>query len=215
MAEAVDAALMDGFHAMAQPLTILQSRIECQMLSRAQPEASPELFEALASEVERLCSLLRPLQQIVTARARCEPRRPTDAWRLLAPILEDFARLFANAAVALEIVPGARPLPFVYAAPDQLREIVTAMLSAAAAAATAGDQVSLRFGTSDRGVTIEVANRSPHPRPISALLQLGLALAGVRALGQGGELVLLHAPFHVRLLLSAGTAPQGSRTQPS
>ncbi len=209
--DAVDAALLEGFHAMAQPLTILQSRIESELLAAARSEAGTAFLVALAGEVERLCLLLRPLQQLLAARTANEPSRcAIDLWELLSPILGDFALFFANAAITFEIVPPARALPLVLAAPDTLREIAGAMLSSAAAVAAAEDWVQCRFEAFQDAVILSVSNRSSCARPVPVLTEIHLALAGVRAFGQGAELVFSQAPFALRLLLPAAPVPQGS-----
>ena len=203
MRAAADRGLLEGLHAMAQPLTILQSRIESAGMFDDEQSDCPgeELLGSLAIEVERLCVILRPMRELVIAGRRREPASMIDAWKVIGPVLEDAALLLADAGASLVTDPAHAP-PLAWIAPGVLREIVTSMVNAAAATASAGDLVHVSCEAVGNAWAISVANANPRPRPVPTTVGLRLALAEVRALGQGGDFLFHASPFHARLFLS-------------
>ena len=202
--EAIDRGLLDGMHAMAQPLTILQSRIESAMLLEEDGGAAPELLDTMAGEVERLGALLHSLQQLVAARSWHEAASPVEPRVLLDPVLEEVATLFDRCGLPLDLDLEAA-LPPVLVAPGPMRQILLTVLLAAQSMADRGDQMNISVGAARDAVELRVQNRSGHARPhrasLSAPFRLSMAIAEVRTLGQQGDFLLETDPFDVRIRL--------------
>ncbi len=191
-------------HAMAQPLTVLQSRVEAALLLSDTSEPAVELLHTIAEEVDRLCALLHPLQFLVTARDHAELTEPTSLDRLLGAVLEDVRPLFVESGLLLRS--RVQPmLPKVMVAAGPTRETLLMILLAARSISSAGDTIEAAARLSEGVVEVGLSNSGPHQSALSALFELNMALAEARVLGQQGEFSLTLHPFNVcmRLPLAA------------
>ena len=202
--EAVDRGLRGAMHAMAQPLTVLQSRVEAALLLRETSDSGVELLHTIAEEVDRLCALLHPLQFLVTARSQAEATAPTTLHQLLGSVFEDVRPLFEESGMTLsiDVQPG---MPQVMIAAKCTRETLLMVLLAARSISSPGDVVEVGACLADGAVEVQVHTCGPRQSSLSAPFELNMALAEARTLGQQGEFILTLHPFHVcmRLPLAA------------
>jgi signal transduction histidine kinase len=202
--EAVDRGLRGAMHAMAQPLTVLQSRVEAALLLSETSELGVELLHTIAEEVDRLCALLHPLQFLVTARSHAEATAPTTLHQLLGSVFEDVRPLFDESGVTLSI-DVQMGMPQVMIDAKCTRESLLMTLLAARSISSAGDAVEAGACLNDGAVEVRVHASGPRQAPLSAPFELNMALAEARTLGQQGEFSLTLHPYHVciRLPLAA------------
>ena len=70
-------SLRQGLHTLAQPLTLLQTRLEAALLSDEQ--AAEQLLALLAGDVERACQSFHAMQHLVGRYSDLRSASPADA----------------------------------------------------------------------------------------------------------------------------------------
>lgn len=151
------ALLADVTHELRTPLATIGGYMEGLLDGVVKP--SPETFSLILHESSRLQRLIEDLELLSRVEAGQLPvvARSTDVRRLLDAMRVQFETLFAANQVCLHIESPAR-LPFVWADPDRIDQVLINLLSNAYRYTPAGGEVALRVSATGEMVTIAVSD---------------------------------------------------------
>lgn len=195
------ADLVNGLHAMAQPLTILRSAIEVLALPQDAAVIDQRRYlEISARQVARTCGLFASLQDLVQVQIVEAQRARFDLWELLSPLVEDQRR--ALLADSIEIV-AARSGPWAPTWGDAGRteQALLAVMKTAASMASTGDVIEIRAQLADEFVQLTLENGRAHGRRLDSSQRLSLSVAEANIVSQSGRYAAVEDPFHVSLAL--------------
>ena len=193
-------ALAEGLHAMAQPLTILQS---CVLIA-AKPElakmATPEMLGDMAGEVERMCGLFRCLQDLVQANGGDGERSLVNLGDLARSAIETVGSRLRAAGVSAE-VSGLESLPGMWMDEVRVKQGWTSLLEAALLTSSPGGalRISGEFERDSVAVWIEGDGGR---REAGSVLRLKVTVAKALLEAAGAEVTSTVDPFHVRILFT-------------
>jgi hypothetical protein len=186
--------LLNGLHAVAQPLTVLRAAVE--MLTRAERTGidRKRYLEITAEQMARTCDLFASVRDLVTSNVMEAQMASFDLWELLAPAIEDQAGRLQRAGVGLAV---ASPEPWQPAVGDAERteQAFRAMLNAAISLASHGDVIEVQTARTQGFAEITVKNARCHGKRPSSSDRLGLSLAEVNILSQQGRYRCACDPF--------------------
>lgn len=194
------ADLVNGLHAMAQPLTILRSAIEVLALPQAAAIDQRRYLEISAKQVARTCGMFASLQDLVEVRIIEAQQARFDLWELLSPLVEDQRRLFLTAGIGIA---AARSGPWAASWGDAGRteQALLALLKTAGSVSASGDVIELRAELADGFVELTLENTRKHGKRIDSSDRLSLSVAEANILSQNGRYAVIEDPFRVSLAL--------------
>jgi hypothetical protein len=194
------ADLVNGLHAMAQPLTILRSAIEVLALPQAAAIDQRRYLEISAKQVARTCCMFASLQDLVEVQIIEAKRARFDLWELLAPLVEDQRRFLLTAGIGIA---SARSGPWAASWGDAARteQALLAVLKTAGAVSSSGDVIELRAELTDGFVELTLENTRKHGRRMDSSDRLSLSVAEANILSQNGRYAVIEDPFRVSLAL--------------
>ncbi len=196
--------IADVLHAIAQPLTVLQVRLDPTVTEEMNAEELRTLMAESARQVERLCNLFGYMQGFMVAHS-VEPNfSEQDVGVMLAHVAEGMSLFYQEAQKKLCLrLPQGRQLVIV----DQKRvyQALSRILLVAFEVSLAGDVVELMGTPCSGGVRIVIRKLETY-RALGKESALKLALAEANIERQGGKLTWSAEPFHVEIeLRSAGS----------
>ena len=193
------ADLVNGLHAMAQPLTILRSAMEVLALPNAGIDQRRYL-EISSRQVARTCGMFSSLQDLVETQLIEAQRVRFDLWELLAPLIEDQRRMLRDAGI--EIV-AARPemRTATWGDAGRTERALVAVLKLAGAVSISGDVIEVRIVRNDGYLELTCENAHPHGKRMDSSDRLSLAVAEANILSQNGRYAAIEDPFRVSLAL--------------
>ncbi|HEX4036771.1 MAG TPA: hypothetical protein VHX37_01820 [Acidobacteriaceae bacterium] len=194
------ADLVNGLHAMAQPLTILRSAMEMLTLPNGGMIDQRRYLEMSSRQVARTCGMFASLQDLVETQLIEAQRVRFDLWDLLMPLIENQRRMLGDTRI--EII-AARPESRVAVWGDAGRteQALAAVLKLAGAVSISGDVIELRAVKADGYMELTCENARRHGKPMDSSERLSLAVAEANILSQNGRYDAVEDPFRVSLAL--------------
>ena len=195
-------ALAEGLHAMAQPLTILQS---CVLIA-AKPElakmATPEMLGDMAAEVERMCGLFRCLQDLVGANGGEGERSEIEIGNLIRSSIQTMRAQIRAAGVSVETT-GLEGRPAVWLDGVRAKQGWTSLLEAALLTTSPGGAVRISGECEGDDVAVWITG-GDGKRDGGSVLRLKVTVAKALLGAAGAEVNSVLDPFKVRVLFRAG-----------
>jgi signal transduction histidine kinase len=192
--------LTQGLHAAAQPLTILLASLGKANTDQMNTAELRELTESSAVQVQRVCTLFRYLQQLVSAASTKAHLSPTPIPPLLAHVVDGVDLLFQEAGICLRASMPDRCPPVLI---DRARTIqaFTSVLLVAYAVSSARDTVELILTSTPEGVRVIIRNLHSRVEGINAEGSLSMAAAEANMRSQPASFSWRLKPFHVHIEL--------------
>jgi hypothetical protein len=193
--------LTTGFHAVAQPLTILRASLGSYHSDAMNMDQLRELVANSAAEVERLCTLFDCMQEIVIVHSIEPVLLATPMLPLMARIADGVTKLFEMDGMLLcSQMPDT--CESVLVDRDRILAALTGVLLIAHTMARARDAVELIVSsTSASTVRVLVRNDKSHARTMNAEAKLFLVLAEASIRSQGAGFSFSPQPFRVQIEL--------------
>ncbi len=196
-------ALADGMHALAQPLGILQGRLELVLFDKNTVEERQATVEECLENVESASGLLSYLQQLLAlCRHRSEPG-PVETFKILLSVVTDLKLVLEESGVELDCR-FPEDLPAVFAAKARIREALFYALQGAHALAKRGQRITISALAGESGVQIAFENPECWVNAECLAGSAGrrkLTLANMIVRSQQGEFVWDGEPFSIRMSL--------------
>jgi hypothetical protein len=186
--------LLNGLHAVAQPLTVLRAAIEMLARPEAAGQNQKHYLEISEKQVARACDLFASVRELV-ASSVMQPRLASfELWGLLEPAIEEQTRRQQCSGVGLAVVrPETRQR--VTGDADRTEQAFRAALNTALALASHGDVLEIHTARAQGFAEIAVMNARSHGRRLSASDRLAMSLAEVSILSQQGKYRWIDDPF--------------------
>jgi len=194
------ADLVNGLHAMAQPLTILRSAMEVLALPQAAAIDQRRYLEISAKQVARTCGMFASLQDLVEVQIIEAQRARFDLWELLGPLIEDQRRLLLTSGIGIA-ASRTGPWAATWGDAGRTEQAVLAVLRTAASVSSSGDVIELRAELTDGLVELTLENTRKHGRRMDSSDRLSLSVAEANILSQNGRYAVIEDPFRVSLAL--------------
>jgi len=194
------ADIVNGLHAMAQPLTILRVAIEVLSLPEGGAVDHGRYVGISARQIERTCNLFSSLQDLVTANLREAQQERFDLWELLGPMIEDRRALLQASGIGLVVARRDPSEPIVGDA-ERTEQAIAEVLTLAASLSSRGDVIELHASRGGGFCELTLQNTRGHGKRISSSDRLSLSLACANIVSQQGKYELAEDPFCVSLAL--------------
>ncbi len=204
------ASLLDGMHALAQPITVLHSYFYLAQSAGAANPAQRQLIADGATAIEHLCTLFRLMQELVHVQSAEAHPSAVPLSYLLGSLAEDAEVVFAGTGLRLEVEsrlePGLRPpaydqtelLPMLVD-PRRTRHAIRSMLHIVRECSQRNSAVRSTLSAEDGWLTLCIAPQTPvQAAPEDCFdeqTRLHLALARANILGQQAVFTLSSQPF--------------------
>lgn len=209
------ADLLNGLHAVAQPLTVLRAAIE--ILSRPAGAAidHQRYLEISASQVARTCDLFSCIRELVTSTLLEARRGKFDLWEALEPKIEDHRSNLQSSGVGVVVMRSDAWGP-VFGDAERAEQAFCAVLKTAAGLASRGDVIEVRTSCSKGFAELTLLNTRGHGRQLNASERLNLSLAEVSIFSQQGRCRFTEDPFSFSFALPVQDAGPlaAAKTQP-
>jgi len=193
------ADIVNGLHAIAQPLTILRAAIEVLALPACAVDHQ-RYQEISAKQVERTCHLFTSLQDLVAAKLNDAQRVRFDLWELLGPMIEDRRALLQAAGIGI-VVASHHPFEPVLGDLERTEKALAEVLKMAASVSSRGDVIELHASHADGFCQLTLQNTRGHGKRISSPDRLSLSVAAINIVSQQGKYRFVEDPFCVSLAL--------------
>lgn len=196
-----------GLHAMAQPLTVLRGTLGALIMRGNQDGNSTRHLEMSNKQVDRLCELLRCMQNLLNIYQFDAASSHFTAWQLIAPVLEEYSSVLQDAGVRLEV---SMPDQAVRAMGDPARtaQAVQAGLAAAATLSSKGDVIQLELAERSGFIEMTLENRNAHTKSLTSFDRLNLSMAEESIRSQKGCYECSENPFRVSFRLPLNQEPE-------
>jgi len=198
------ANLADVIHAMAQPLTILQGRLDKSRVAQMNLSELRGLAHESAKETDRLCNLFGYMQGFMVA----ETVEPCLSRQAVCPMLthaaEGLQSFFKQGGISLRLDMQS-DVPPVIADPRRMDQALSRMLLLVYGFSAANDTIELAAVSPFDATHIVI--RNARARPVldkEARLKLALSEANIRS--QNGALTWTTDPLSVQIELPAASA---------
>jgi hypothetical protein len=191
---------MSGLHAAAQPLTVLRVRLdEDRIESLALEDLRRTAMDAIAP-VDRLCSLVSALQQLVTAEYLEPQRSGTDVLALVRGTVDGLDLLFAEKGIDLvsEIPSGTATIDL---DGKRLEESIVTSLLLVQGISHPRDRIGVFAAMDEGGFRCVICNLQRSVEKLSSDHQLSMAIAETDVRTQGGSLTLSLSPLSIEICL--------------
>jgi hypothetical protein len=192
--------IVNGLHAIAQPLTILRAAIEVLSLPEGGAVDHRRYVGISARQIERTCNLFSCLQDLVTASLREAQQVKFDLWELLGPMIEDRRVLLQASGIGLVVARQDPSEPIVGDA-ERTEQTIAEVLTLAASLSSRGDVIELHGSRRGGFCELTLQNTRGHGKRISSSDRLSLSLACANIVSQQGKYQLAEDPFCVSLAL--------------
>ncbi|HTV16369.1 MAG TPA: hypothetical protein VME68_16745 [Acidobacteriaceae bacterium] len=186
--------LMNGLHAVAQPLTILRAAMEMLSRSGAPGIDRKHYLEISTEQVVRACDLFSAVQDLVASNVTKAQHASFDLGEVLEPVIEAHAARMQARGVGLAVV---RPEPWqkVTGDADRTEQAFRAMLNTALSLASHGDVIEIYTSRAAEFAEITVKHPQRHGKGLNSSDRLSLSLAEVNIVSQLGKYRCAPDPF--------------------
>jgi hypothetical protein len=186
--------LLNGLHALAQPLSVLRAASEVLALPRLQGADQQKYIQTWCEQVERACLLFSEVQDMVAARLVAADRVRFDLWELLNPMIDQQRTLLHNSGVGIAVTNTAQRLPLCGDA-ERTANALQAVLRMASVTAARGDVIELHTSSDPVFLQLRFQNSRRHGRKMSSSDKLSLSLAVANITSQHGTYDFAEDPF--------------------
>jgi signal transduction histidine kinase len=199
------AGMQHAMHAMAQPLTLLHSRLYLASSAAFDREQVQKLIADTTGDVDHLSMVFRLMQQLV--HTHCAEALikdiPCSSWTGRLPL--DAEAVFAGGQLTFNIEIPA-DLPMVRIDPTRTRQAILDMLSIAGQLSRHHDRIRCVADVRESAVAFRVEafgadERQHHEMYLDDITQLRLALADACSVSQGGSFKYTLRPLVLTLEL--------------
>jgi hypothetical protein len=194
--------IVNGIHAIAQPLTILRAAVEVLALPEGGAVNHKRYVEISAKQLERTCNLFSCLQDLVAANLNEAQRERFDLWELLGPMIEDRKTELEASGIGIVVARQVRGEPVMGDA-ERTEQAVAEVLKMAASVSSRGDVIEMHAFHADGFCELTLQNTRKHGKRISSADRLSLSLAWANIISQNGKYQFAEDPFCVSLALPA------------
>lgn len=188
------ADLVNGLHALAQPLSVLRAASEILVLPRMQGVDQRHYIETWCAQVERACTLFGSVQDLMATQLTAADRVRFDMWELLAPMIDDQRALLHSTGVGIAVSNTAPWVP-VWGDAARTAHALGAVLKMAATLASRGDVIELHGWCDAGSMQLRFQNTRRHGRKMSSSDRLSLSLAAANITSQHGTYDVAEDPF--------------------
>lgn len=189
--------LGNGLHAMAQPLTVLRGALGALMMRPASGADNNRYLELSNMQVERLCSLMSGLRELLDAAQSDPVCEQIDLWELLSPMIDS---ILQNTGVRIA---ASKPSRHIEVIGDHARtgHAFQAVLTAARAQSSRGDVIHVDLLPHDGFLDVTVQGQNARGKSLGSVDRFYLSLAEANIRSQGGLYECVEDPFRVSLKL--------------
>lgn len=192
--------LLNGLHALAQPLSVLRAASEVLTMPRMQAVDQRHYIETWCAQVERACTLFGSVQDLVATRVIEADRARFDVWELLAPMIDDQRAQLHSSGVGFAVANTVEWAPVLGDAQRTVHALV-AVLRMAGATAARGDVIELHTSCDPGFMQLKFQNSRRHGKRMSSSDRLSLSLAVANITSQHGTYDFREDPFCFSLAL--------------
>ncbi len=192
--------LGNGLHAMAQPLTVLRGALGALAMRGGVTAESNRYLEMSNQQVERLCSLMFRLQDLLDAHRSEAACAKVNLWELTASLLENGEFNSGDSGVRIRAAKPDRQI-HVNGDPARTEQAIRAAVSAAMALSSHGDVLHLGVAPGDGFAQLTVENRNCRGKSLGSGERLKLSLAEANIRSQRGLYECVEDPFYVSMML--------------
>jgi len=182
------ANLAEGFHAAAQPLSILQASLDESVTDRMSPDEFRELLASTASEVDRVCRFFNCLRQLVSTESIKPQLSATQILPLLAHVADGVNQLFEKNGMS-----------FRSRVPETCDALSNVLLTANAVSHVDDTVELIAYSTSSNAVRILVQNENSSVNALDSEASLSMALAEANMRSQQADFSFKPRPFRVQI----------------
>lgn len=208
--EKFHADLMNGLHAVAQPLTVLRAAIEILARPEGVGVDRKRYLEISATQVARTCDLFSCVRELVTSSVSEARQAWFDMSELLTPVIEEYRGRLQTAGVGLAVMIHEPRQP-VFGDAERTEQAFLALLKTSASLSSRGDVIELRSTHAQGFLELTVLNARSHGKQLSSTDRLGLSLAEVNILSQQGRYRCTEDPFSFWFALPVHDSSQGAK----
>ncbi len=194
------AEIVNGLHAIAQPLTILRAAMEVLALPERAGVDHRRYLDISAKQVERTCDLFSCLQDLVAAKLNEAQVVRFDLWELLSPMIETRRALLQASGIGI-VVARHDPQELVVGDAERTEQAVAEVLKMAESVSSRGDVIELHSSRAHGFCELTLQNTRGHGKRISSTDRLGLSLAAMNIISQHGKYHFEEDPFCVSVAL--------------
>jgi signal transduction histidine kinase len=186
--------MADGLHALAQPLSIVQSAVEMLRLQNGTGPHSQRYLELSTRHIREACETFKAVQSLLSAEISDARLVQVDLREVLRPLIEVQNSKFEPCGVKL-IEPLYTIRGMVSCDANRTEQAVNEICDAALSICAAGDQVEIRLEETPESVQVTIVNSGSGVKPLNARHRLGVALARANIRSQHGRCVERERPF--------------------
>jgi hypothetical protein len=199
--------LINGLHAMAQPLTILQAAIEMLRHPEITGVDQKHYLEISAEQIKRGCDLFSSVQGLVVSNVSQAQLAGFDLWELLEPAIQDQTPRLENSGVGLAVA-RPEPWPTVIGDAERTEQAFRTVMKTALMTASRGDVIEIRTSRRHGFAEVAVMNTHSHGRRFSSSDRLCMSLAQINIVSQKGRCGCTDDPFSFWFALPGEHAAQ-------
>jgi hypothetical protein len=205
------AALADGLHAIAQPLTILRGALGAWKLRGSIPQENDRYLDMSAKQVERIGDLLSSLQDVLdTADGDPSPVK-LDLGALVGFVVYDMNSLVREWGGTIK---RTDPDVCVHVRGDaeRIERALRAALRAAISISSAGEEIVISLRSHDGQIELKVESTALRGKNLSFTERLNLSLAKTNVRRQSGGYACVEDPLCIVFTLPAHTSGEMAQT---
>lgn len=174
-----------GLHAMAQPLTVLRCALGAISSRSGVTTESNHYLEMSHQQVERLCTLMSGLRNLLDAFQSEAVFGQVDLWEMIVSLLEENDSTLHQSGVRVAAAEPDRPV-HVFGDFARTAQAIEASLSAAMSLSSKGDVLQLSVVFRDGYADLTVENKNSRGKDVRPGERLQLSLAEVNIRSQQG-----------------------------
>lgn len=192
--------LMQGLHAAAQPLTVLRVRLDEEYAQTLGVDELRRIVTESVPPVDRLCSLVGAMQQLLTIESLPPFRNRVDAAALLRGAVDGVQLLYLDAGILLapELPSGVAEMEI---DGKRLEQAVTTALFLTRTLVAEGDIVRVQGQCDEQGLAVTLRTPGRSLEKLTADNHLSLAILESALRTQGGSATWELDPFELRMNL--------------
>lgn len=187
-----------ALHAMAQPLTVLRGTIGLLRLRGATVPDAQRYLEMTHTQVERLCSLMAGMRNLLDNVQVDSTCASANLWELVESILDSEDSNLKDSGLRISVAGAGRDI-HVLANPVLAEHAIQAALSAVLAVSQNGDAMYLTVNAHDGFADLTVKTSCTDGKNLNSVGRFHLSVAEVSIRSQHGLFECLTDPFRVSL----------------
>jgi hypothetical protein len=177
--------LTNGFHAMAQPLTILQGALAAWKLRGSSAAESDRYLQMSVKQVARLTDLLSSLGDVLDVADGEPARAEIEMEELIGLVLDGMSSVLREWGGDVDRVEANGPI-YIQGDADRTERALRAALRAAVSVASLGGLIRVSVCSCDGQVEVRVESTGGQERSLGFADRLNLSLAETNIRCQGG-----------------------------